>query len=80
MGRITGLRLSTQASAIWLGAALWALAAELRIVPPFGEAACSERIPRDKADAMTLAIAQHVFTAAIDKIVAVLHRRHFEHL
>jgi nitrogen PTS system EIIA component len=45
-----------------------------------GEATCSKREPGDEADAASLTIIQHVFTAAIDEIVAVLHGSHVEHL
>ena len=46
----------------------------------FGETACSQRIPGNEADPVLLAIIQHVFAAAIDEIVEVLHGRHVEHL
>jgi len=38
------------------------------------EAPGSKREPGDEADAASLTIVQHVLTAAIDEIVAVLHR------
>ena len=46
----------------------------------FGETACSQRIPGNEADRVLFAIIQHVFAAAIDEIVAVLHGRQSEHL
>ena len=49
-------------------------------IEPLSQTACSQRIPGDEADAVLLAIIQHVFAAAIDEIVAVLHGRHFEYL
>jgi hypothetical protein len=44
------------------------------------EVARSQRIPGDEPDAAPLAIIQHVFAAAIDEVIAILHRRHFENL
>ena len=45
-----------------------------------GEIAGGERKPGDETDVVRLAIIEHVLAAAIDKIVAVLHGRHLEHL
>jgi len=36
--------------------------------------------PGDETDAVTLAILQHVFAAAIDEVLAVLNSRHVKHL
>jgi hypothetical protein len=44
------------------------------------ETARSQRIPRDESDPVLFAILQHIFTAAIDEIVSVLHGRHLEDL
>jgi hypothetical protein len=69
MGSIIGLRLRTQARAIWLGAA-----PDLARLPAAsGNQGMKPMLP-------SLTIIQHVFTAAIDEIVAVLHGRHFEYL
>ena len=56
------------------------LAMASRIVPGLREIARGERKPGDEADAVRLAVIQHVFAGAIDEIVAVLHRRDREHL
>src|SRR5262245_49019754 len=45
-----------------------------------GESAGRKRKPRNEADAVRLAIVEHVLAAAIDEVVAILHRRHLEHL
>ena len=73
IGSITGLRFSTQASAIWPGAASWRLGDAVEHRARLGEIAGGERKPRDEADAVRLAIIEHVLAAAIDEIVAVLH-------
>ena len=72
--------MSTQASAIWLGVAPWALAIRSRSEPLLRELPAGERKPGNEADAVLLAIIEHVLAAAIDEVVAVLHRRHLEHL
>ena len=45
-----------------------------------GEIARGQQKPRDEADAVPFAIIEHVLATAIDQIVAILHRRHREHL
>jgi len=46
----------------------------------FGEPAGAEREPRDEADAVALAVREHVLAVAVDDIVAVLHGGDGEHL
>src|SRR5438093_11045167 len=41
-----------------------------------GQLAGLEWKPRNEADVVGVAIRQHRFTAAVDEVVAVLHRRH----
>ena len=74
MGSITGLRLSTQASAICAGLALCALGDVVQQRAGLGQIAGRQRKPGNETDALLLAIIQHRFAAAIDQIVAVLHR------
>ena len=45
-----------------------------------GQIAGGQRKPGNEADAVRLAIVEHVLAAAIDEVVAVLHRRDLEDL
>jgi hypothetical protein len=47
--------------------------------PRLGELAGRERKPRDEADVVRGAIRQYIVAAAVDQVVAILHRRHRTH-